>query len=79
MCRLPGVAAMAGAFTEQLLRVMASFHKCPIIFALSNSTSRAECTAEQCYRATQVSRPLPGWQTSPLEEDDTRPGSLEEA
>ncbi|XP_060033398.1 NADP-dependent malic enzyme, mitochondrial-like [Erinaceus europaeus] len=48
-----GVAVMAGAFTEQLLRDTASFHERPIIFALSNPTSRAECTAEQCYHATQ--------------------------
>ncbi|TRZ19265.1 hypothetical protein HGM15179_007821, partial [Zosterops borbonicus] len=50
---LIGVAAVAGAFTEKLLSDMAAFNERPIVFALSNPTSKAECTAEQCYRLTQ--------------------------
>ena len=49
---LIGATGSPGAFTESVLKLMASNHDRPTIFALSNPTARAECTAEQAYSAS---------------------------
>ncbi|NVL89689.1 MAG: NAD-dependent malic enzyme [Desulfobacterales bacterium] len=48
-----GVCGKPGMFTQPVLEAMAGFNERPIVFALSNPTSMAECTAEEAYTWTQ--------------------------
>jgi malate dehydrogenase (oxaloacetate-decarboxylating)(NADP+) len=47
-----GVSGRPGTFTREVVEVMAKLNERPIVFALSNPTSKAECTAEQAYTWT---------------------------
>jgi len=47
-----GVSGQPNTFTRSVLEAMAVFNKRPIVFAMSNPTSKAECTAEEAYTWT---------------------------
>jgi malate dehydrogenase (oxaloacetate-decarboxylating)(NADP+) len=47
-----GVSGMPQSFTQPCVEAMGRINARPIIFALSNPTSKSECTAEQAYTWT---------------------------
>lgn len=49
---LVGYTAVRGLFDETILRMMAEANERPVILALSNPTSRSECTPEEALRLT---------------------------
>jgi malate dehydrogenase (oxaloacetate-decarboxylating)(NADP+) len=48
-----GASGQPATFTQPVLEAMTRLNDRPIVFALSNPTSKAECTAEQAYTWTE--------------------------
>ncbi|CAL5223762.1 g6326 [Coccomyxa viridis] len=50
---LIGVSTMRGAFSEGVLKAMSACNRRPIVFPLSNPTTKAECTFKEAMRASR--------------------------
>jgi len=48
-----GASGQPSIFTRSVLETMADYNHRPIVFAMSNPTSKAECTAEEAYTWTE--------------------------
>lgn len=48
-----GASGQPKAFTQSVLEAMAVCNQKPVVFAMSNPTSKAECTAEEAYTWTE--------------------------
>jgi malate dehydrogenase (oxaloacetate-decarboxylating)(NADP+) len=48
-----GLSTIGGAFTPEILQTMAKLNKSPIIFPLSNPSSKSECDFEQAVKYTE--------------------------
>ena len=49
---LMGLSTIGGAFTPSILQKMGTFHDRPVIFPLSNPSSKSECTFEEAIKHT---------------------------